>query len=244
VYVFGVESGKLCETALQNLSLRGLGERRAEGFGRIQFNPPWLLQKEYEIQVQDTACTAGSSGDELISEEQGELLRELEIVKWRRILRRTARQKAYGMAASERGYLSAGKGPASPSQWGSLREAAARIPDDPVAGKKQLCAWADARRMVNGGNSSEDPWPKKRRDAWGKLRGKILELATQNEAVWSCYSDSNGPINVPENLKSTLWGFAVRTILDYLCEAALDQLNRKRTHASKAHAGTEAHHNG
>lgn len=236
VYVFRV-AGTWDDDALEKLALRGIGERRAEGFGRIQFNPPWLLQEEYELSEKLLSSDPGkadmTAGE--ISEEQQKLLDQLELNKWRRKLRRFARQKAYEMAglvqASNGGktgkanYFGAGSGPDKPTQWGSLRQAAARIDDDYEKGKEQLFAWVDARKIAGATPDQKDPWPSKRAEKWtknGDVRTKIVALADNKNTIWGYFTEK------PEKkeIKDKLWGFATRTLLDYVCEAALDKLRQ------------------
>ncbi|RKZ90012.1 MAG: hypothetical protein DRR19_10865 [Candidatus Parabeggiatoa sp. nov. 1] len=47
--VFECQSGRLEPKQLQALMRRGLGERRAEGFGEVRFNPPLLMQALSEL---------------------------------------------------------------------------------------------------------------------------------------------------------------------------------------------------
>ena len=51
VYVF--ESDKeIDKKILKKIAIAGVGQRRAEGFGRVQFNPPWLFSAEITVSQQ------------------------------------------------------------------------------------------------------------------------------------------------------------------------------------------------
>jgi len=234
VYVFKV-SGIWEPFDVERLTLRGVGERLAEGFGRVQFNPAWLLEEDITLNEHHIEPHAKAERPETGAGEHSGFLNELLLVKWQRTLRREARQKAYQTSVADK-YLGAGKGPDAPSQWGSLREAAARISDDYESGKDQLYAWADPRCLQEP-HKGED-WPDKRRKAWGELRDKIKELAQAPSKVWVHFASAE---SIEDEIKAKLWGFAVRTLLDYMCEAALDHLGKKQKDKQKngahAHAG-------
>lgn len=231
VYVFRVAS-TWCQDSIEKLALRGIGERRAEGFGRVQFNPSWLLADNISMEEKALQPSGETNDNPTVSDDV--LLQKLRLEKAKRLIRRQARQKAYKMIGDgeNRKVLGSHSGPDSPSQWGSLRAMISRIDDAFDKGSLKILEWADVRYKEKYKKqerpdqrpslpSKDDPWPTRRQEKWGKLRNALLDLVWKKDRIWQYYPE------VDNSVKDELWGFAVRTLLDYICEAVFDNEGKK-----------------
>jgi len=144
----------------------GLGERRAEGFGQVRFNPPELSHPNLRLEE------AGDSGLGQATKRtfqhirhadpSWELARSIETQAWRAEIARRATNLS---ADSERRVEALDLRAASAAQRGALRTMSARL-DGTAAGLETFTAWREKLRAtdVRKGN-----WPSRTVDALGHL---------------------------------------------------------------------------
>jgi len=230
VYRFKVikEPTEKSKTTAAQLQAEGIGERRAEGFGRIILNPPFLASETLKKEEMEISWAEGDAGT-MVEGDALTLLRELQSTAFRREIQRRARQVAFGDEPKFFG-LDPKNGPSQATQWGSLRAAGARVGDSFVKGRFPLQQWVDRRLVEDSNNDGNDPWPKRRQDKWGKMRGEIKKLSEDENCAWKFM----GPLSSPylgkddeDTLKSELWGFAVRALIDATCEAAIKRCQKR-----------------
>jgi len=216
-----------------DVEMDGIGDRRAEGYGRILFNPTFLLSDRVVAHKAATVRPQGATGGGVrldSSDRDAGFLRIVEGEAWKEKIRRTARSYAYGVGGNEfrRSRL-------SNSQLGALRSAAGSIIDGgegPVSEDAALALRWLGYQVTRGQvqfPQGVDPWPKTRVEKWGPLRHTIGNLLVEADVIWKlleCYPksalDGNNPGRETELLRRTTWGFAVRALLDAVCEHAFD----------------------
>ncbi|MGG6268871.1 RAMP superfamily CRISPR-associated protein [Leptolyngbya sp. AN03gr2] len=224
--VFTVE-GKIDEERLKQLELSGIGERRAEGYGQLCFNPPLLTQKievpEKKENQESKEVVPAKLMDKLSEHDSVfDYAHLLETVAWREAIRRAAlflastrdsREKILGirMVNDE---TSQPQGAPSMSQLGGLRSRLAQLrsPSDENA----VVRWIVKIR-------------EKKSDKWSKTSdglNKIEQLVTNSQIVWQHISQALAALNMPmlqeliltqngePDLKGELWSEAVQVLVD------------------------------
>lgn len=220
------------------LQADGLGERRAEGFGQLLLNPPFLEKPNLDL-IDTPPLLAHEADYPTLTQAEKELLQALERDAWKRRIRSRARELAF--SAPPKGNEKA----PSPSQWGALRAAASTITGpDPVAGLAAMRRWIGESFFDSGNDVDGAPgtWPKARRDKWGKQRDEIRDLLRDADAIWKKLNFAD--LRAAElttsasgcNLKKELWAYAVRTYIDALTEAVFDQPDSAHGRPGDAHA--------
>ena len=208
--VFQVECD-LDRNLLGQVESEGIGDRRAEGYGRIAFNDPlllevlqgWNAQSEFKPGVHIVLEeSAGGIGDNSVG--NFEVLIEREA--WRTAIRR----HALGFAAKESnrrqhlGFESKEKRPPM-SQLGAFRTVVQRMRSTQDA--TVVLAWLK--------NLAERP---NRRDKWpGRSLSLINDLLTVNDRVWSLLASERWPTlteGATARLKAELWPEAIRAVVD------------------------------
>ncbi len=243
VYVFSMTGGTWDGGKAADLEDDGIGDRRAEGYGRIRLNPPFLLNG---VQRAGTGGIAGGSGASCVAltPDEKALLRRLEIQSWKERILRAARRHAYGpqgnwLGLGKENWWRGGKPAVSPSQWGSLRSAAMACTEWEENGQVQ---WSDVlaplREWLNGIEKTAN-----RKKKWGESRLGALK------ALWDPQGNETGriwqylggePVSIlgqewrenasaggPASLADCLRPFAVRALLDALCAAVFDVQREK-----------------
>lgn len=193
--------GAIPEAKLSSLEARGIGERTAEGFGRVKFSPAELAEASYT--AENATCAAGVSDRRLVESLQEKALRsavELEAValpdqeSWRR---------------NEIGFTD--KQPEN-TQLGALRMWAMRLRDDEANledWRNSVGEWLASRSL-----NDKNKWPQKAR-TW------IGELLADGDKAWELLGNSidwngillDGGLD-KEALKRRLWPVAVKSIVD------------------------------
>lgn len=148
--VLRVSAGRLPSQALAQAGLRGIGQRRAEGYGELCFGDALVAESTAHRRATPTApadplpdagrSSTGSTGDDLLNQLAG----RLERAAWRN---ETARIAPYLADDADRRCAALGLSEvASLSQMQALRAAAARLTEDETAG----VAWLDALYRADG----------------------------------------------------------------------------------------------
>lgn len=216
---------KVTDEALRTLERDGLGERRAEGFGRVLLNPTWLKQGRI------TSCKRTMPVRSVTPIETRELtgsekdwLRNVKVGYWREEILRKARL----MAVTKPSQI---KGAKEKSQWGALYEAFLSIDDqgDIAPALRWLGLPEDKLKAQNVSfrpgiisfetNAEPDSWTQRRRNAWKKSRLDFFrDLLVKADKIWTELEVS------PEvELRAELWGYSVRTYVACLCERVFDE---------------------
>jgi len=197
------------KAALARLQVEGIGERRAEGYGQVQFNHALLHQETVKYADEDVS---GSPEKEslALSKAESEYLNVLRSAALTAEIRRSATAIA---ASVERRRVTLGITENKPtdSQFGNLRAVASTIkgPDDSV-----VMAWLE---HVRPGKVSKDLIAHK----WGEdAKTKLTALFKEREQVWSLlFGEDRWQVDrlLRENDRDKddrAWSEAVRTLLD------------------------------
>ena len=212
----------------------GLGERRAEGYGRIIINPPFLCGKNSEVIKSEDNNNLTCDNELKLPEnpEAKDFILKLAADAVKKNFRQTARREAYDIIKdndtpfapypnvrwSER---------PSASQFGALREAAAAIDDKNKM--KIFTKWAQAVNREDRRNDL-NPWKEKWRDM-------LTDMADHPEVIWELrpafkhLKDNLMLFNF--NKDNELESEFIRSsdmlgvFLDLLCEAVFDEEKRK-----------------
>jgi len=241
VFTFEVPNDRTVLKKLAEMEITGIGDRRAEGFGRVCFNPDFLLVSAEQWQSGAKSVKSGEMGG-VNKEAPAEFLRNLELEAWKMEIRRSARRYAFQEKQDFFGvkheHWRRGKEPdPSTSQWGALRTAIARkSPTDSLTFTIHPTGEKDKEKTIEG-----DPellparaWVetvkvrKNRHDKWkSQDRLQAIEnLLSEETTVWdflpkpeTCFPE----VWTSEELAKTLRPFAVRTLIETVCEAVFDR---------------------
>lgn len=152
--------------AMRRVQAHGVGERTAEGFGRVLLQPPPLLAEETIPLRQPADGGATPVAQKVNSAEENELVRGLLLRGWSRELHQaamtSARDEGLRMKLVPKG--------ATAAQLGTIRTLADRLAADRDA--TALLAWT---RTTRGSL---------RRDLWKQLLTKLEELAKHPAELW------------------------------------------------------------
>lgn len=164
---FAVAGGPIGAEALAEVRTAGIGERRAEGFGQVEFNHPVLDGPPPGDVPEQPAASAPKPEAELIApgEEGYETARVYERAAWRSAIYRAA--EAISGDPSRRGEVTP-DGPSN-SQLNNLREIAADLPSDMTA---------DRLRWLMRKKEGRPSWPAPAIKA-------VTDLFTVPDQVWN-----------------------------------------------------------
>jgi CRISPR-associated protein Csx10 len=233
VVVFDVV-GTIDPSTLQHLELSGIGERRGEGYGRIRFNPPLLMNpNSWFVSPKTKPATNGSSeareklkAEIHNAEKLYEFVSIIERSAWRDELARAVLKLANDKDQRKKifGFDSDDKIP-SMSQIGGLRSAFRRIekPKD-----KNVVGWLE--HMEETSNRLEKWGKNNNKDEAKKKLEAIKKLISDESEVWKTLrqTDSNGRsyLNLPtefvtphKDIKTDLWAEAVKSLFDACARA-------------------------
>lgn len=216
--VFKVTGDKPKADKLAEVAAEGLGERRAEGYGRLCFNDPLLATSAKKRQRLDNPTPNGKPPLEPIKKDDPsyDYAQLIEHEAARKELKRCA----MGLAADPtRRELALGiyvktidgqpKSEPTPSQLITLRAALTRLKEP---GDKTILQWLNHLEQKR-----EDKWPAGRKGEEHSLH-KIRNLITDAECVWTKLGVDFDQLALTENgaasLKEKLWAEAVRTLVD------------------------------
>ena len=216
VAVFQI-TGAIDEECLRRVGAEGIGERRAEGFGRLCFNDPFLIGETSKWVQQPPASTPAGEAIagtvELIGPQDPDhaLARHVERHAWRNAIGRGAtRAAAEPGAEALLGFTTKRPGP---SQLGTLRTMLDRLrtESNTDAITQWLARIASHPRKGSLWNGKDGPGP----------AAKLIPILKPNsEEVWAClYLEPKvrGSMTITtdgvENLTKELWPEAVRALV-------------------------------
>ncbi|KAF0208381.1 MAG: hypothetical protein FD171_864 [Actinobacteria bacterium] len=198
-------SGKLDPKRLAEVSVAGLGERRAEGFGRIAFDDP-LLVESAASRTPGSANPSSAPTSVVAEGDPGfEFARIVELAAWRQVIAR----KCLEVASSKVGVAEVLGGPLGSSQASVLLSAVSWLDVAPGPLRReaenqfqQWCAHVESksgsfkvpRQIVALGQSSERVWEVLQAQSWAAE----ITATTGGES----------------ELMDVLWGEAVRALVD------------------------------
>ncbi|WP_223209976.1 hypothetical protein [Picosynechococcus sp. NKBG042902] len=211
--VYEVE-GNIDPQKLGELEVKGIGDRRVEGYGQISFNDLLLTAKLEEKKREDNSSEPPQNTPTLLPTNH-EYARTIEKAAWREAIE----NKALAIAADPQkrqeilGLKIIGEESHPPmSQLGGLRSVIRRLRRS-----------QDQNKVTNWLNAIENT--ANRREKWEKTANglaQIRSLATDQHQVWRYLSQDQDidwqKITITQNgeqaLKTELWAEAVRTLVD------------------------------
>jgi CRISPR-associated protein Csx10 len=197
--------GELAPESLQALEISGLGERTAEGYGQLRFNPPLLLQPNLTLAPTNEThrAAASPSATRLDKKAPGYAYAQLvETETWRQMIRQAA-----GAIAADPQNLPLGLSASNltRSKLGALRTLIDGLSNP-----------ADATRIsaVLETMGAKDTWN-------GPTLNQVKQLLKDPDQVWTHYAEMGCKFSLyrltkrPEpELKQELWAEAVRIFVD------------------------------
>lgn len=203
--------GEIKAEKLAELEARGIGDRRAEGYGQICFNDPLLTAElpKLECNTRESESHADSSKLQLIrkGDPSFNYARMIETAAWREAIENKALAIAANPSNREKilGIKIDGDESKPPmSQLGGLRSAMRRLTQR--VENNSVKQWIDAIKNVD---NRKNKWPNNSLD-------KIRKLVTDFNLVWQELGD-NSELTVTQNAKAqlqeNLWPEAVRTLV-------------------------------
>jgi CRISPR-associated protein Csx10 len=231
--VYQVE-GTLNSSRLAALEARGIGDRRAEGYGQLCFNDPLLTtplkgKKKLEAMPERQPVTAPliAPGSESFA-----YARTIETAAWRSVIAKRALEIA--VDATNRKQLLGiqilkGEGNESESlppmsQLGGLRSAIRGLTQ--FGTTNSVTEWLDAVQAVE---NRKNKWPAGSLDT-------IRNLVTDPDLVWERLGDLRD-LTITQTgsteLKVNLWAEAVRTLVDPTIRAHKRDLEKKTNHGQE-----------
>lgn len=196
---------------LDRLVVEGVGERRAEGFGRIAIDSTILTSSFQGMTVVRKPASVRSGGPpgREVSAEAHPWARVVERAAWRTAIAEAAAGRAVSGVADDRFHLSRGRPGAS--QLGALRAVIAAL--DNEAGRQQASTWLTHLEHT----------PNRRRQWPPGSLVSIRELLDDDEAVWRRLGLPGNPAvgaaaivctaDGASTLRAELWAEAVRALL-------------------------------
>ena len=209
--VFEIQSGTLIEEKLEKVMQNGLGERRAEGFGEVRFNPPLLMGKTSALEnfpktsTPETSTNCDSPKNETIqfSKETEDFVKILEITAWRKDIQQAALDLSTD-TQKRRNFFGWNLDSPPNSQLGALRTNLTRMQtwEDGEIVQKWLKHLCDTNN---------------RRDKWeDKALKNIDSLLEEPKLIWQKLPASNRfptiRANAKAELEEELCAEAVRTL--------------------------------
>jgi CRISPR-associated protein Csx10 len=237
--------GNINPTTLKNIERRGIGERRAEGYGRIRFNPSLLTDEiKWNISEQSSKPVTEPDANALAKLRETGSLKEflfvIGLAAWRDELAKGVlklatdkdqRQRIFGFEISERD----GKRNSIPSlsQIGGLRSAISRLLLD-GSNKSLLIGWLDHLASTENRRKIWDS----EKDGYVKKLARIKELISDENKVWLilCETKLHGqnvwctPKELVQNsdrLRQQLWVEAIKSLFDACVRAHKRELERE-----------------
>ena len=228
IFMFKVKNPEAWDTERARAVMNnGLGERRAEGYGRIMLNPQFLCSSQSNISKHDNNNNNKHENDKSKiniklpkDSADNKFILDLASDYAKRSFRQLARREAYDIVNKGSGIFKASwdERP-SASQFGALREAAALL-GTPL-GKDIFINWVEA---VTRKDRKENPWNK----SWQNM---LSDMACKVDTIiWEQKSFKSFKDNFPAELQPVLANlseYMLGVFLDLLCEAVFDNEKRK-----------------
>ncbi|TVU52888.1 MAG: hypothetical protein EA414_15120 [Arthrospira sp. PLM2.Bin9] len=221
--VYDVKEGAIAPQKLAELEAKGIGDRRAEGYGQILFNDPLLNRKLSDLKRKNKASqdtknnsvilskSSNSGNNKKVSNAVFDYARMIETAAWREAIQNKAvaiaaeankRQEILGISIS-----SEGSQPPM-SQLGGLRSVMGKLTDQNKS--NSVNQWIQAIQKVE---NRKKKWP-------GKSLDDIKNLVTDFNKIWQILDvdELSKGLTITENgktkLQADLWAEAVRTLVD------------------------------
>lgn len=215
--VYKVTEGEVDPAKLAELEARGIGDRRAKGYGQVCFNDPLLMEKLSQLQGKESNKKSGDPPNDTFpgiprNHQAFEYARIIEMAAWREAIENKAlaiahkkekRQSILGIVITKDNNQP--KSQPSMSQLGGVRSNLRKLrsEDDIEAISKWIETLKDKR---------EKQW--ENTDQGFK---KISDLVTKTATVWTHLELDLRSLVITENgleqLKKDLWAEAVRTLV-------------------------------
>ncbi|MBD2451577.1 hypothetical protein H6G76_31565 [Nostoc sp. FACHB-152] len=239
--VFEVKEGAIKQEILTEIESRGIGERRAEGYGQICFNDPILIKpmstvKQNAKENQQEITSNDFTGYLEDNQDTIDYARILEKAAWRDIIHRaslllasdcTSRAQILDIKIEDK----ESKPPMS--QLGSLRSVLTRLKSP---GDEGMEKWIQHLQETK---NRTDKWPK------GSL-DKLHQLITSPPEIWEHLSSALSKLGHKqgfaeftltvageERLKRELWSEAVQILIDACIRAHKRELENQQKHTQK-----------
>ena len=236
---------KLLIESLTEIESRGIGERRAEGYGQISFNDPILTQPTSTLEKpKDNQPENPTKNSNHYLEDNQDIIdyaRIIEKAAWREIIHRASLFLASELSASEHTFrkqildirIENRESKPPMSQLGSLRSVLSRIesPED-----EGLQRWI---QHLQDTRNRRDKWPN------GSL-DKLRQLISSPTEIWEHLSsaliklghkDGFAEFTLTktgeENLKKDLWTEAVRILINACIRAHKRELEKHQENSQK-----------
>ncbi len=208
--VFDCQTGSLDENQLQALMQHGLGERRAEGFGEVRFNPPLLMQalSSLPLEIWDAPSSEKACSD--FAPDNDAFVSILETAAWRKDIQHAVLALSEETAIRHKTFAWQYNQPPN-SQLGALRATLTRMQS--AADKQHVIDWlAHLRKTEN------------RRDKWTvQALDLINDILQKQHLIWEILQKAGEENGLKQmfptlrekgkaNLEETLWAEAVRTL--------------------------------
>lgn len=226
--------GEINPEKLSELEARGIGDRRAEGYGQICFNDPLLMSTLSHLKREATGSQPNVPQLEPIpqSAPSFEYARVIEKAAWRAAIENRAlaiaaneqqREAVLGIKISrEQGQESKSQPPMS--QLGGLRSAMQRLTQR--ENPNSVTRWIDA---INQVQNRKEKWP-------AESLQTIKTLVSDFNAVWQVMGDFDNLTitqNAKTRLQADLWAEAVRTLVDAIIRAHKRDLEKAQDNQSE-----------
>jgi CRISPR-associated protein Csx10 len=201
-------TGDLNSSKLQSLEISGFGERTAEGYGQLCFNPALLTQKDIKIAQGEEKDTGSSSQQQALmaKNDPGYFYAKLiETETWREMIRRAA-----GAIAAEPEKITRLKPLTHSSNLTRSKLSTLRSLIDNLSSRE------DTRRILTiiGNMAAKKNWK-------GETLSCVRTLVEDEEAVWQCYREMGidfSQYRLTQDseaaIKRELWVEAVRILVD------------------------------
>jgi CRISPR-associated protein Csx10 len=209
--VFNIDKSPSIDKLVE-IEAKGIGERRAEGYGQLYFNHPLLTQEftahqnQEEEQEPPKSNMSNTSSNTVIENEA--YARQIETAAWREEIQRQAlaiacqpdeRKKILGITIEKE----ESKPPMS--QLGALRSVVSRVQ-----------SFEDSNKVINWIQSLSEV--KSRKEKWNKdSLDNIKKLLTQSDLIWQYLKiadDLTLTNDAKKQLQSELWAETVRTLIN------------------------------
>lgn len=229
---------------LAELEARGIGDRRAEGYGQLCFNDPLLMTALVGKTRQETAAAHPDTGFTPIAREHSAFnyARLIEQAAWREMIQ----QKAFAIAthAADRERIlgikttiedNQSKSHPPMSQLGSLRSVVSRLQEQNA--QNPVTQWLAAVKRTD---NRKTKWPEGSIDT-------VCSLVTDVALVWT-YLEFDQPTmanltitaNGEPEIRAHLWAEAVRTLVDAVIRAHKRSLEDDQEQADRQTQDGEA----
>ncbi|TVR12595.1 MAG: hypothetical protein EA395_05565 [Phormidium sp. GEM2.Bin31] len=231
--------GNLDPEKLQQVAIRGIGDRRAEGYGQLSFNDPLLTDKQLSSKQRNSDLDKSqqpNSNIVLLSKNSNTQTTNKvpnDVFKYARIIEKAAWREAIqtkALALAERpetrqsvlGITINGEDSCPPmSQLGGLRSVLGKLRkrEDPNA----VSTWINALKQVD---NRQEKWP-------GKSLDQIKQLVTDTNQIWQILNLDYKTLTLTDSgtakLQANLWAEAVRTLVDAMIRAHKRDLEKAQT---------------